>query len=73
MSIKLTTENFIEKAKQIHGDLYDYLISEYKSGKDKIKRVRSEHRPKRETTNWKKAWSNHLDDYDEKDEFYGKR
>jgi hypothetical protein len=43
MSIKLTTENFIEKAKQIHGDLYDYLISEYKSGKDKIKIICREH------------------------------
>ena len=41
--------------------------------KGKIKRVRSEHRPKRVTRNWKKAWSKHPDDYDERDEFYGQK
>ena len=41
-------------------------------GKGKIKRVRSDHRPKRETKNWKKVWSEHTTDYDEVDEFYGK-
>jgi len=42
-------------------------------GKGKIKRVRTDIQPKRETKNWKKAWSEHTDDYDERDEFYGKR
>jgi hypothetical protein len=42
-------------------------------GKDKIKRVRTDVRPKRETRNWKKAWSEHTDDYDERDEFYGRQ
>lgn len=44
----------------------------YEEKRGKIKRVRSEHRPKRETRNWKRAWSQHPDDYDERDEFYGK-
>jgi hypothetical protein len=41
--------------------------------KGKIKRVRSDHEPKRETRNWKKAWTKHTDDYDEHDEFYGRK
>ena len=37
MPKKLTTEEFIEKAKQIHGDKYDYSLTEYKSNKKKVK------------------------------------
>ena len=44
----------------------------YEEKRGKIKKVRSDHRPKRETKNWKKAWSEHTDDYDERDEFYGR-
>lgn len=28
---------------------------------------------RRPVKNWKKAWSNHVEDYDEYDEFYGKK
>jgi hypothetical protein len=37
MPKKLTTEEFIEKAKQIHGDKYDYSLTEYISNKKKVK------------------------------------
>ena len=33
---KLTTEEFIEKAKKVHGDKYDYSKVEYKNGKEKV-------------------------------------
>jgi hypothetical protein len=36
----------------------------------KIKRVNSDIRPKRETKNWKKAWDDHSEEFDERDEFY---
>ena len=36
MPRKLTTEEFVEKAKKIHGDKYDYSKVEYKSGKNKV-------------------------------------
>ena len=32
----LTTEDFIKRAKEIHGDLYDYSKVEYKNGKTKV-------------------------------------
>jgi len=34
---KLTTEEFIKKAKNIHGDKYDYSLVEYKNNKTKVK------------------------------------
>lgn len=37
MSKKLTTEEFIERAKDIHGDKYDYSLVEYKTNRDKVK------------------------------------
>ena len=37
MSKKVTTEIFIEKAKAIHGDKYDYSLVDYKNAKTKIK------------------------------------
>jgi hypothetical protein len=39
-------------------------------GKGRIKKVSSDCRPKRETKNWTKAWSEYGEDYDERDEFY---
>ena len=33
---KLTTEEFIQRAKEIHGDKYDYSRVEYKSSLAKI-------------------------------------
>ena len=36
MNKKSTTEEFIEKARKIHGDKYDYSKVEYKSCKDKV-------------------------------------
>jgi len=37
MPKRLTTEQFIEKAKAIHGDKYDYSLVEYKNAKTKVK------------------------------------
>jgi len=37
MSRRLTTEQFIEKAKAVHGDKYDYSLVEYKNNKTKVK------------------------------------
>lgn len=36
MSKKLTREDFIERARQVHGDKYDYSKVEYKSMNDKV-------------------------------------
>lgn len=36
MSIKVTTEQFIERAKKVHGEDYDYSLSEYKKNNEKI-------------------------------------
>ena len=33
---KLTTEEFIKKAREVHGDKYDYSKVEYKSSRDKV-------------------------------------
>ena len=35
--IKLTTEEFIKKAREIHGDKYDYSLVDYKNAHTKIK------------------------------------
>jgi len=43
MSKKLTTEEFIEKAKEIHGDKYDYSLVEYINSKTKVKIICSKH------------------------------
>lgn len=43
MSKRLTTEEFIEKAKKIHGDKYDYSLSEYLKIKDRIKIICRDH------------------------------
>ena len=40
---KKTTEQFIEKAKQIHGDKYDYSLVEYKNTDTKVKIICPEH------------------------------
>lgn len=37
MSKKITTEEFIERAKKVHGDKYDYSLVEYKNSKTKVK------------------------------------
>ena len=34
---KLTQEEFIAKAKAVHGDMYDYSLVDYKGNKTKIK------------------------------------
>lgn len=41
--LKLTTEQFIEKSKQIHGDLYDYSLVKYNNSKSKIEIVCKKH------------------------------
>lgn len=37
MGKKLTTEEFIKKAKEIHGDLYNYEKTDYKHSLEKVK------------------------------------
>jgi hypothetical protein len=58
------------KTIDIEDDSNDY---EYYEERKKIKRVDSEHHRRREIKNWKKVWSEHTNDYDEVDEFYGQR
>ena len=36
MSRRLTTEEFIAKAREVHGDRYDYSLVEYKTARDKV-------------------------------------
>jgi len=43
MGKKLTTEEFIEKSKRIHGNKYDYSLVEYKNNHTKVKIICSEH------------------------------
>lgn len=43
MSRRLTTEEFIAKAREVHGDRYDYSTVEYKTAKDKVSIVCREH------------------------------
>ena len=43
MKKKLNTEQFIEKAKQVHGDKYDYSKVNYKGSKEKICIICPEH------------------------------
>jgi len=40
---RLTTEQFIEKAKAVHGDKYDYSLVDYKNAKTKVKIICSIH------------------------------
>lgn len=37
MPVKLTTSEFIDRARVVHGDKYDYALSEYTSGDTKLK------------------------------------
>lgn len=41
--IKLTTNEFLEKSKKVHGDKYDYHLVEYKNNYTKIKIICPEH------------------------------
>jgi hypothetical protein len=43
MPKKLTTEEFIEKAKEKHGDTYDYSLVEYVNSSTKVKIICKEH------------------------------
>lgn len=45
MKQKITTEIWIEKARKVHGDLYDYSESVYIDNKTKIKIICKEHGP----------------------------
>jgi len=42
-SKKLTTEQFIEKAKTVHGDKYDYSLVKYKNARTKVKIICTDH------------------------------
>lgn len=42
-NIKLTNEEFIESAKKIHGDKYNYSLVNYKNSKEKVKIICSKH------------------------------
>jgi hypothetical protein len=54
-------------------DYYTYEDYEPYEGQKKIKNVSSVHGQRRKIKNWKKAWSEHEDDYDEVDDFYDKK
>lgn len=43
MSRKLTTDEFIDKAINIHGDKYDYSLVEYTTGRNKVKIICKKH------------------------------
>lgn len=45
MRLKINTENFIEKAKEIHGARYDYSKSKYESSNKKIEIICKDHGP----------------------------
>jgi len=50
-SFPLTTEEFIEKAKKVHGDKYDYSKTVYTRTKDKVTIICKEHGEFRQTAN----------------------
>jgi len=56
-------------------DYEDDDSNDYESYEErkKIKRVDSDHNRRREIKNWKKVWSEHTNDYEEVEEFYGRR
>ncbi len=43
MPARLTLEKFLEKAKRVHGDEYDYSLVEYKNNSTKVKIICKEH------------------------------
>ena len=43
MSKRLTTQEFIEKAKQLHNDKYDYSKTVYSTSRDKVIIICPEH------------------------------
>lgn len=45
MGKKVTTQDFILKARELHGDKYDYSEVEYKSSKEKVKIICPKHGP----------------------------
>ena len=51
MSRKLTTEEFIEKARKVHGDFYDYSEVKYVNTHTKVKIICPEHGPFFQTPN----------------------
>ena len=52
---KLTTDQFIERAKSIHGDRYDYSMVEYVNTNNKVTVICSDHKvDNRAKTNGKK-------------------
>jgi len=51
MPNRLTTEEFIEKTKAIHGDKYDYSLVDYKNNKIRVKIVCPEHGPFEQSPN----------------------
>ena len=53
----MTTEEFIQKAKRVHGDRYDYSKAEYKGNKEEICIICPKH-----GEFWQKA-KNHLSGY----------
>ena len=43
MRLKITTEEFIERARETHGDIYDYSLVDYKGNKIKVKIICKKH------------------------------
>jgi hypothetical protein len=54
-NIKLNIDNFITKAKEVHGDRYDYSLVDYKSAHTKVTIICPDHGPFEQTPN------NHVD------------
>ena len=55
-----------------HDDYTDHYET-YEERKGKIRGPESDHLPKRPVRNWTKAWFQHVEDYDEHEEFFGKK
>lgn len=52
--------------------VYEFEFDEYDLAEER-KRKRTTEAKRREIRNWKKAWSEHPNDYDEVDDFYMRR
>lgn len=61
MPKKLTTEEFIEKAKNVHGDFYDYGLVNYINTTTKVKIICREHGIFQQTPEWHLAGQGCLD------------
>lgn len=57
-SYKKTTETFIGRAREVHGDKYDYSLVDYKTSTDKVKIICKEHGEFEQVSNYHLGGSN---------------